>query len=104
MCLVMYPRPEDRTLSDRKDVQAGSNGLVIKWTQLSVAQQQRFQERLFRGITWLRQPTVLEFLLTRNNAFNEGAREVLLHPELVLEYGRLIQENLVIQEQIYARE
>ena len=99
---TIFPRPGDRTLSDEKDVQAGSNGsLVIKWAQFSESQQDHFREHLVRGIAWLRRPEVLEFLLVRNGAFNAGAEEVLLRAELVQEYTQLIRDNLAVQERIY---
>ena len=96
------PRRRERKMSDAKDVQAGSNGvLVIKWAQFSETQQDRFREYMRRGISLLRQPGVLAYLLARDGVFNSGAGELLLRPELIEKYTNFINENLDDQEEIY---
>ena len=99
---TMFPRRHERKMSDVKDVQAGSNGaLVIKWAQFSETQRDRFRGYMRRGISLLRQPGVLAYLLARDGVFNSGAGEVLLRPELIERYTSSINENLADQEEIY---
>jgi hypothetical protein len=98
---TISPRDGDRVLSDVKDIQVGSNGLSIRWLQLSANQQAQFRQYLAQGISLLRAKGVVKYLYTRGGVINSGAEEILLRPELVQRYTNSLRANLRLQQEIY---
>jgi hypothetical protein len=96
-----WMRAAERKLGDVKDIQVGSNGLVVTWSSLSAAQQAEFQSCLAHAASILLEPEVVRYLVTRNGEFNRGAGETLLREQLVDRYVNDILSNARFQLGLY---
>ena len=65
------PLNKPKTLKDTKDIQMGTSTDIIVWSSLTKEQKSRFLKAMKQGIGTLRQDGIINYILSRNNRFNQ---------------------------------
>lgn len=96
-------RRKQRPLSDKRDIQMGNvMGFVLPWNRLSSLQKDRFIATLKKGLDLLGNPSLLNYLIYRENLFHETGQK---SPKKSLaEYQESLQENCRLQNKVYTQE
>jgi hypothetical protein len=70
--------PAARKLADPRDLQFGNQQPVtISWALLAAGQRRAFLRTLLRGVEFLRDPAVVEFVIRRRGEFDRAANAVV---------------------------